>query len=127
MKYELPKEPPVGSKLLCTNARGVKLVFESKEIPDDYRYRFGTQTHRYLQEGTHWGYSDGRDWHNLLMSFVTVEDYVDEDAELRKELASTACGFDISILNSKNRKLIEDGMKLIIQMVRDYDAKKKEK
>lgn len=125
MKYELPKEPPVGSKLLCTDFDGSQHIYVSWGVPKRNESDV-TVGRRYLREGETIGYDSGCSWSALLRDFETVEDYVDEDAEFRKELASIACGFDISILNSKNRKIIEDGMKLIIQMVRDYDAKKGE-
>lgn len=125
MKYELPKEPPVGSKLLCTDFDESQYIYVSWGVPKRNESDV-TVGRRYLLEGKTSVYCDGWSWGTLLHRFKTVEDYVDEDAEFRKELASIACGFDISILNSKNRKIIEDDMKLIIQMVRDYDAKKGE-
>lgn len=125
MKYEFPKEPPVGSKLLCTSRTGSKYVYVSHSVPDHLLKAYGPRI-RYLMEGMYFDDSIGHTWKNLLGSFETVEDYVDEDAEFRKELASIICGFNIDMLNSENQKFVDEGMKIVMQKVREYDAKKKE-
>lgn len=126
MKYELPKEPPVGSKLLCTDFDESQYIYVSWGVPKRNESDV-TVGRRYLLEGTTSVYYDGCSWATLLHRFKTVEDYVDEDAEFRKELASIIYHWSWTNFSPEAWDVVDNGLKIVVNRVRDYDAKKKEK